>query len=366
MLTTIGLTIPFTGLKKQYSNLREELLSVTDEVLYSGQLMNGNWTTEFENWLAKKNGVEYAVTVHSGTCALEVLADYYKSKIWMSQDNPPVVVCPSFTFPATVNAFVRSGWEVVLCDTDNYGVLDINKIPVKHCDAIVMVGLYGAGVTDRLRRLKQHFPEAIIIEDGAQHWLAENCERVSDSTAISFDPMKNLPANGNGGAIVTDDRELANYANEWKNNGKPAHRRIGTNSRMSELDCAHMMVKTRYIDQWQSRRQDIAQFWIEQLAGTEYKVLVEDQSKHALHKFVICTENRDKVKKRLAVRKIDTKIHYEEPLHEKGYYRVLDGPDLMSISSVLARSVLSLPIYPELTDLEVEYIIEQLTGLNDD
>ena len=107
-----GLTIPFTGLKKQYNNLRNEILDVTDVVLRSGNLMDGNYTSEFESWLAKKNGVKYAATCHSGTHALEIIAEYYASqKFW---PNPPRVLVPAMTYPATINAFMRVGWDVVI------------------------------------------------------------------------------------------------------------------------------------------------------------------------------------------------------------------------------------------------------------
>ena len=110
-----GLKIPFTGLKKQYNNLRTEILDATDEVLRSGQLMAGNYTAEFENWLAKKNRSKYAVTCHSGSQALEIIAEYYRLQ---SSVRPPRVVIPSMTYVATANAFIRAGWEVYIADTD--------------------------------------------------------------------------------------------------------------------------------------------------------------------------------------------------------------------------------------------------------
>ena len=98
MPTTTGLTIPFTGLRKQYNNLRSEILDATDEVLRSGQLMNGNYTAEFEDWLARKNHSRYAITCHSGTHALEILAEYYKKELNMLH---PIVLIPSVTYAAT-------------------------------------------------------------------------------------------------------------------------------------------------------------------------------------------------------------------------------------------------------------------------
>jgi dTDP-4-amino-4,6-dideoxygalactose transaminase len=174
--------------------------------------------------------------------------------------------------------------------------------------------------------------------------------------------MKNLPAYGNGGAIVTNDGSLFHFAQAWRSNGKSDHVFTGTNSRMSELESASMMVKSRYLDQWQQRRSNIAQYWVEKLAGTGIRCLIDQNNMHdhALHKFVIDVDQRDLLQQVLQDRKIETKIHYRYPLHEQGIFRQWPGPDILSVASSLSRRVLSLPFYPELTDLEVEYIIDQV------
>jgi dTDP-4-amino-4,6-dideoxygalactose transaminase len=348
-----GLKIAFTGLKKQYNNLRTEILDATDEVLRSGQLIAGNYTAEFENWLAKKNHSKYAVTCHSGSQALEIIAEYYRAQ---TSVVPPRVVIPSMTYVATANAFVRAGWNVWIADTNYHGLLDQKKIPTDlSVQATVLVGLYGAAVNaDRF------WGTDLIIEDGAQHWLANKCNRVGNATAISFDPMKNLNAYGNGGAVVTDDIDLLQFAREWTNNGKPGHSNIGTNSRMSEVECAQMMIKTRYIDAWQARRATICLYWMERLKNTGVRSLIDTQNfeSHAYHKFVIDMDNRDILQRNLAIKEIETRIHYKEPLHELPAYADYVGPDILSVASALSRRVLSLPIYPELSDLEVEYIID--------
>jgi dTDP-4-amino-4,6-dideoxygalactose transaminase len=358
-----GLTIPFTGLRKQYNNLRTEILDATDEVLRSGILMNGNWTAEFEHWLAKKNHVRYAATCHSGTHALEVIAAYCKEKI--SHIDQPRVLIPSMTYAATANAFMRAGWDVHFIDTDNYGLLDVRRVPHDlQFQAIVLVGLYGISVIKLGNPYSWHFtgPPATIIEDAAQHWLADSCQRIGLASAISFDPMKNLSCYGNGGAVTSNDHDFICFAREWRDNGKPHHYSAGTNSRMSETDCAQMMVKTKYIDQWQARRKQIASYWVERLKGSSVHCLIDNTNMHthAFHKFVVHVDNRDDLKSQLELRKIETKIHYLLPLHEMGCFRQFEGPNMLSSASALSRRVLSLPIYPELTDLEVEYIIDQL------
>lgn len=350
-----GLKIPFIGIKKQYNNLRTEILDATDEVLRSGQLMDGNYTAEFENWLARRNHSKYAVTCHSGTQALEIIAEYYRVN---SSVNPPRVVIPSMTYVATGNAFIRAGWDVFIADTNAYGILNKQKVPNNlSIHAHVLVGLYGASVDD-----KGYWATDLIIEDGAQHWLSNKCQRVGNATALSFDPMKNLNSYGNGGAVVTSDLDLLEYARGWRNNGKPTYNDTGTNSRMSEIDSAQMMVKTKYIDQWQERRESISRYWMSRLKNTPIRSLIDNSNvdTHAFHKFVIDVDQRDVLQKNLEIKGIETRVHYKEPLHELPVFSDYTGPDILSVASSLSRRVLSLPLYPELTDLEVEYIIDQV------
>jgi len=355
-MTSTGLTIPFTGLKKQYNNLRTEILDVTDEVLRSGNLMDGNYTAEFAHWLSRKNGMKYVVLCHSGTQALEIIALYFKERMGI---EPPTVIVPALTYPATANAWIRAGWNVYILDTNHHGQMDYKKLPRDlSYQAVCLVGLYGHSV-DR------HWKNAgdIIVEDAAQHWLADRCHRHSEAAAISFDPTKNFANYGNGGAVVTNRYELQEFAKDFVANGKHLkHSDIGTNSRMSEVDCAQLMVKTRHIDRWQQRRRDIVQHWTDRLKGTQVRSLIDDTNfeKHCFHKFVIEVDQRDILQKNLALRKIETKVHYADPLQELPAYQHYPGPDPLAASYSLSRRCVSLPIYAELTDLEVEYIIDQV------
>ena len=322
----------------------------------SGQLMDGNYTAEFAHWLARKNGMKHATLCHSGTQALEIIAEYVRSHVGIT---PPTVVIPALTYPATANAWIRAGWNIYILDTDHNGQMDYRKLPSDlSYQAVCLVGLYGHSVD---RNWKNH--SDTIIEDAAQHWLADRCRRHSAAAAISFDPTKNFANYGNGGAIVTDEFELNEFARDFVANGKHTrHANIGTNSRMSEIDCAQMMVKTRHIDAWQHRRGNIARHWIERLKGTRVRTLIDDNNvdRHCYHKFVIEVGNRDILQRNLTLCKIETKVHYAEPLQELPAFQHYQGPDMLAASYALSRRCLSLPIYPELTDLEVEYIIDQV------
>jgi dTDP-4-amino-4,6-dideoxygalactose transaminase len=355
-MTLTGLTIPFFGLKKQYNNLRNEILDVTDEVLRSGQLMDGNYTAEFENWLAKKNKSRYAITCHSGTQALEIIAQYYFQ--FFDQKN---VVIPALTYPATINAFLKAGYHdknINIQDVNRYGIInpDYQNINLQN-SIIVVVGLYGHGIKNHVDINKK-----FLIEDAAQHWLADNCERTGAASAISFDPTKNLPNYSNGGAVITDDLALAEYARNWRSNSKPLHQSIGTNSRMSEIDCAQMMVKTQYIDEWQTRRKQIAKHWIEIFSQAGIRCLIDDSNfkNHGFQKFVVELDSRNVIQEKLNVRKIETRVHYQCPLFELPAYQNINANYFLSNAASLCRRVMSLPFYPELTDLEVEYISEQI------
>jgi len=316
--------------------------------------MDSNYTAEFENWLARRNHVKYAVTCHSGTQALEILAAWNLERNLMF--DPPRVLIPTMTYVATANAFARAGYEVVLLDTDGHGQADYRKLdPGLDCHVEVLVGLYGMALPDNAGS-----KTTVVFEDAAQHWLSADSRRVGLAAAISFDPMKNLNSYGNGGAIVTNSLDIMHYARSWRNNGKPDHSVPGTNSRMSEVDCAQMMVKTRYIDAWQQRRAVIARYWMERLERSGIRSLIDkgNFATHAYHKFVIELDQRDQLRQYLETHKIETKIHYQTPVHEMSAYRDFTGPDILSAASSLARRCVSLPLYPELADLEVEYIID--------
>lgn len=329
--------------------------------------MSGNYTAEFESWLAKKNHVRYAVTCHSGTQALEIIARYSRQCIEDHVSHHAVAAIPTMTYPATANALVNAGWDLKFIDVDRYGLINFDHLmgtAVSHL--LIMVGLFGAAVENPssnqgwAQRLAMR--SMTVIEDAAQHWLSNDCARIGNAAAVSFDPTKNLNNFGNGGAVLTNDRDLYFYAVSWRNNGKSDHEVFGTNSRMSEIDCAQMMIKTAHLDAWQARRRQIAEFWIMKFRAANLRCLIDPKNfdDHCFHKFVVELDHRDTVANYLSALGIETRVHYDRPLHEIGAFRQFPGPNMLSVGSSLCRRVLSLPFYPELTDLEVEYIADQL------
>lgn len=355
--------IPFFGLAKQYKNLKDELLDATDKVLSCGVLMNGAHTAAFETWLAIKTGTSFAITVHSGTQALEIMAKWARKDFDRAMNEgteiihhiSPVVRIPNITYVATLNAFINAGFEVELMDTDKNGLMKYYEEQVlddftKHTCS---VGLYGANPNRRLTGLMND------VVDGAQHWLV--ADDIGQGMAISFDPTKNLPASGNGGAIVTNDRSLYDFAHSYRSNGKHEHQISGTNSRMSEQECAQILVRAKYIDKWQWRRKEIRHYYLDEFKNLDLRCLSRDHMVHADQKFVVYTDKRDELFKHLTTTGIEVKIHYPQALSEMPIAKnIRSKPDILSTSVNLTRGLLSLPIYPELTDSEVEFISEKV------
>ena len=351
-----GLEIPHFGLKRQFNNLKDELLQATVNSLKDGQLVGGHFTRSFEEWLRHRCAAKYAVTVHSGTQALEIIAKFKRKVHYENQriatGNPKIRI-PNLTYPATLNAFLNSNWEVELVDTDKYGIAQLHDNKKYNC----LVGLYGMQPWES-SRIEQ---SADVIVDGAQHWLECNGQ-IGSGMAISFDPTKNLCASGNGGAIVTNDEYLYMYACRYKDNFKPYFEEEGTNSKMSEIDCAHLLVRTKYINEWQERRKAISKFWCESFRELPLDCLADVSIPHAHQKFVVYTGDRNSLHTHLLLNKINSKIHYEYVLGDLPVAKNLLKPDMLSTSVMLSRGVLSLPIYPELTDNEVNYIAETVHG----
>lgn len=349
------MNIKHFGLDRQYKNIGEELLDATHRAMKDGQLVGGHYTRSFEEWLKHKTKTKYAITVHSGTQALEIIARYKKIKHAGTMAGNPKVRIPNLTYPATLNAFLTAGWDVELADTDKYGIIahDARVGGIYDC----VMGFAGRRPWPSARYEDSHG----VIVDGAQHWLVAD-GNVGSGMAISFDPTKNLNASGNGGAIVTNDEKLYLYATSYRDNCKPYFHDVGTNSKMSEIDCAHLLVRIKYIDEWQIRRAKISEYWCDQFSKLPLSCLSDTRFPHAHQKFVMYLEDRNSLHTHMMLNGVDTKRHYDYVLGDLLTANNLQKPDMLGISVMLSRGVLSLPLYPELTDEEVDYIADQVHG----
>ena len=240
-------------------------------------------------------------------------------------------------------------------------MMDLTKLPhPQHFDAIMYVNLFGNMIDYSDLKLRCHFfsnERHPIIEDAAQSFGAWYDDHPSgsfgDFSILSFDPTKNLPNYGSGGMVLTNDEQYADLIRNFRDNGKPSnHTIVGGNTKMSESDCAQMLVKLKHFDSWQARRDDIAKYYMSQIKESML-IPVNAKVRHAWSKFVIHCD-RDYIRGALGHCGFETKVHYKKSLNHYDFLThptyVLDGEETFS------QTCLSLPIYPELTDNEVELI----------
>lgn len=362
--------IPFFGVKRQYQNLKEELLAASDTVYTSGQVLDGPHTSEFESLIAERCNRKYAVAVNSGSQGL----------IFAQQATFPKnskILIPAISFVATLNSVLATGNEAVMCDTDDQALIDLESLDYAIKSAgvsgVMYVNMFGNVVNwDRFKLTTEFFNQNLpVIEDAAQSFGAfykntpSGC--LGDISVLSFDPTKNLNNYGSGGMVLTDDKDTRDFILNCRDNGKlSSHDYIGTNSKMSEADCAQMIVKLKYFDSWQQRRQEIAEYYSDELRDHVAVPKVSDDVIHSWHKYVIKVRDRHLVMSKLALDGIESKIHYDKPLYEHpvGYPYINYAAELYREASAFCKECMSLPIYPELTDNEVERIVQQVKSLN--
>ena len=357
--------IPFFGVARQYANLREEILDVTDRVYSTGRVLDGEYTREFEAQIARRCHRGYALSVNSGTQAL-IFAQL------ASLAKPPYsVLIPTVSFVATINSVLMNNHTPVFCDVDYKGLLDLDSYAYKldqSVGAVMYVNLFGNCLDwDRFQMHTKFFnDDLVIIEDAAQSFGASYkgipSGKMGDVSVLSFDPTKNLNNYGSGGMVLTDDFQIYETVRGLRDNGKVIHDTPGTNSKMSEADCAQMLVKLQHFDSWQRRRSEIANYYIEELYQYVDILTSSEGVEHAWHKFVIRTDHRSALMSHLSYQGIETKIHYDYALYDLGVgFNYIDySKDLYTETSAFTRECLSLPIYPELTDAEVETVVEKI------
>lgn len=360
--------IPFFGVDRQYSNIREEILAVTDEVYRTGQVLDGPKTFDFERSIAKMTERKYAVAVSSGTqaliFALRTIDSAPKSK----------VLIPAVSFVATLNAVIEAGFDPVFCDVDpSTGLINLNTIPVdiNELAAVMYVNLYGNIIDyDKLTAYKAlwgHY-NIPIIEDAAQSFGAYHrgvpSGKLGTISCLSFDPTKNLNNYGSGGMVLTDHPAVFESVVDLRNNGKlNRHIASGTNSKMSDSDCAQLLVKLNHFNNWQERRTKIADYYTEQLNGLVRIPVVASNVEHSWHKFAIHVSNREVFKGKMDLLGVETKIHYNTPLHLEQLsfvYAMENNIGILEGAEEFCKTTISLPIYPELTDEEVERVVDSV------
>jgi dTDP-4-amino-4,6-dideoxygalactose transaminase len=361
-----GITISFLDLKAQFKSIRNDVMDAVDRVLVSGQFIGGEWVERFEEEFARFVGSKYAVGVGSGTSALELALK--TARIAASDD----VIVPANSFFATAEAVSNIGARPVFCDVDPMAFhLDINSVErliTPRTRAIIAVHLYGRAMDMTALEELAERRGLTIIEDAAQaHGIERDGIRVGGSgrlTCFSFYPGKNLGAYGDAGIITCHDRVQAERLRLLRDHGSPAkyiHVMVGTNSRLDAIQAAVLSVKLRHLREWNMRRVRHAKAYVMRLRNACIQIPeIPPVREHNFHLFVIRVKNRDAMRRHLHACGIETGIHYPQPLHLTRAYQDLGYPmrGSLPVSEALASEILSLPMYPELTDSQIEQVSE--------
>ncbi len=355
--------IQFVDLKRQYASIKDEVDRAVIDAIASTQYILGEEVTRFEEEWAAYCGTAHAVGVSSGTAALALA--YEVLGIGAGDE----VIAPANTFIASILPVVRLGATAVLVDCDRFGQLDVARAAAAvtpRTKAIVGVDLFGHPCdADGLRAVCDEHGLA-FVEDAAQAHGAEykgrRCGSLADIAAFSFYPGKNLGAYGDAGAIVTDRPELADAIRVLRDLGqsrKYEHVAIGGNERLDTLHAAVLRVKLRRLDGWNELRRQHAATYGRLLADTVHTPEVAEWAAPVWHLYVIRTPARDIVRDALATAGIASGMHYPVPLHLQPALASLGhGPGDFPATEAWAEAALSLPMFPELEDGELERVAE--------
>jgi dTDP-4-amino-4,6-dideoxygalactose transaminase len=354
--------IPFVDLKAQYASIRQELETALLRAAADAAYILGEEVPAFEHEFAVWTGAEACVGVNSGTAAIHLGLEA------LGIGPGDEVIAPANTFIASVLPAVKLGAEVVLVDCDEAtGLIDVERAAeafTPRTRALIAVHLYGhpADLDPLAELCAQH--GAALVEDACQaHGALYKGRRVGSFgrfAAFSFYPSKNLGALGDGGALTTNDTELARQVRLLGRLGeepKGTHQVAGWNERLDTLHAATLRVKLAHLDGWNDARRRAAAWYHEALDGVATPV-VESWADPVWHLYVVRSQNRDELRERLSAAGIGTGIHYPIPLHLQPALRdrLRHDEGAFPASEARAREHLSLPMYAELERSQVDEV----------
>ncbi len=362
--------VPFVDLRAQYKSIAGAIDEAIADVIGNTAFIGGKYVGLFEEAFASFCGARYCIGVGNGTDALYIAL----RALGIGKGDDVITVANSFV--ATAEAITMTGARVVFVDCDplTYN-MDINKIThaiTPRTKAIVPVHLYGqpADMLSLKKIADRH--RMFVIEDAAQAHGAEISGRhvgtLGHAGCFSFYPGKNLGAYGDAGAIVTDQEELAVKCRMIANHGRISkydHDFEGINSRLDGLQAAILGVKLKYLDQWTEKRRAAAARYRNLLKDTPAVTPIEASGmRHVYHLFVIRLPDRDAVMTELKAQGVDTGVHYPIALPNLRAYRYLGhAPDDFPVATKYSGEILSLPMFPELTDDQIEYVCRHLKNI---
>ncbi|NEO97493.1 MAG: DegT/DnrJ/EryC1/StrS family aminotransferase [Symploca sp. SIO2E9] len=373
-----SLKIPFVDLKLQHQPIQAQIEEAISTVVQRGDFILGKALADFEESFAAASGVKYGIGVSSGTDAIAL--GLQACGIGAGDE----VIVPANTFIATLIGVIKTGATPVLVDCDlDTALIDLrtlNKAITTKTKAVVPVHLYGQMVAPpQLLELAQNY-NLLIFEDAAQAHLAKRdgycAGSVGRAAALSFYPSKNLGAFGNGGIVLTSDSKVAEKVRALRNYGAPRkyfHTDIGTNSRLDTVQAAVLNVKLPHLAEWNQSRNLAARHYDALLTPLKSQGLIpihnQSEDGHVYHLYVIrvsadCPLKRQTIQEELAARGIQTGIHYPIPCHLQPAYQYLgykagDFPN----SETLCQEILSLPMYPGLSNHQINYVVNSLRSL---
>jgi dTDP-4-amino-4,6-dideoxygalactose transaminase len=362
--------VPILDLKTEYAELRDEILAALDRVCQNSSFVLGEEVEAFEREFADFCGTKHCVALGTGTAALHVglLA------LGVQADHE-VITTPN-TFLATVEAVTYCGARPVLVDIDPAtGNLDpklLERAITPRTRAILPVHLYGRPADmDAIRAVAARH-NLRILEDAAQahgaRYRGRRAGSLGNAAAFSFYPTKNLGAYGEGGALTTDDDQIAKFARAARSHGQTAryeHEFVGYNYRMDGFQGAVLRIKLRRLYAWTARRQEIAREYRTRLAGARVEIPVDDNRDECVyHQFVIYASNRNALISQLTARGIETVVHYPRPVHlQPAYSSIGYPPGTFPHAERACQRVLSLPVFPGMSAEQIAFVADSVREL---
>jgi len=359
--------VPFLDLKAQYLSIKKEINKAIAGVFETTSFAGGKYVSRFEEEFASFCNCSYAMGCGSGTDALLLTL-----KAFGIGAGDEVITVPN-TFIATVEAICLCGATPVFVDVNELDfTMDPNKLEAKITEktkAIIPVHLYGqmADMDPIMNIAKKH--NLIVIEDACQAHGAEyknqKAGSIGDAACFSFYPGKNLGAYGEAGAVVTDDRDIYDKIKMFRDHGqskKYYHDILGWNSRMDGLQGAILSVKLKHIDDWNNCRINNAAYYSSTIHNSDKITLprCRPENKHIYHIFPLIVQKRDEVLEKMKSQGVFCGIHYPVPVHMQQAIKT-DKSESYANAELCAEQELSLPMFPELSEVQMDYVIESLT-----
>ncbi len=362
----MSLSVPYINLKVQHEEIADEVMPKVESVIRSGQFILGKSVENFEKSFAELHKVKFAVGVANGTDAL-ILA----LKALGLNEGDEIITCPN-SYLASASSIVLAGFKAVFCDVDDDMNMDpesLEKTITAQTKAIIPVHLTGKPANMKAIKAVADKHDLFIVEDSAQavgaSYEGTMVGGLGDLGCFSLHPLKNLSACGDAGIITTNNQDLYNYLIVARNHGLKSRDEcefFSLNSRLDSLQAEILSVKLNHLPKWNERRRSIAKRYNEAFADFFRVPVIAENEYSVFHTYIIQTERRDELKEFLTSKNVDSKIHYPIPIHEQQAWKDY-APDRISYPKTEKQSkeILSLPIFPELTDEQVDHVIQAVS-----